>query len=292
MNNLAIRVITGVVAGAAAIACIWVSPIGLWVFCALVSTLGVVEFLKMTGVKNKALAIVALFTCLAIWFLSVIHIVYVEWLPVWIPGLLENLLFLAIPITMIVLLFDEKEKQPLSKISLLVFSFAYVLVPFWMLFQIATSVPAFSVDNPVDASAVHVDGQFAYQFTLGIFFLIWATDIFAYFGGRFLGKHKLFERISPKKTWEGSVIGAMACIGTGFALQHFWPLSAGWDWRIAAVITAPICQLGDLVESMFKRSLDLKDSGGILPGHGGILDRFDGFLLAMPFLAAYFFICR
>jgi phosphatidate cytidylyltransferase len=72
-------------------------------------------------------------------------------------------------------------------------------------------------------------------------------------------------------------------------LNHFWPLT-GWDWRIAAGIVAVFSQLGDLVESMFKRSLDLKDSGGLLPGHGGILDRFDGFLISMPFITAYYLI--
>ena len=107
----------------------------------------------------------------------------------------------------------------------------------------------------------------------------------AYFGGRFLGKHKLFERISPKKTWEGAIIGAAFCILLGYILQMTWLVQ--WNWIIVASIIAVFSQLGDLVESMFKRSIHIKDSGSLLPGHGGFLDRFDGIFLSTPVIFIY-----
>ena len=116
--------------------------------------------------------------------------------------------------------------------------------------------------------------------------LIWTNDTMAYFVGKKWGRTKLFERISPKKTWEGSLVGFIACIATGIILQYTAPF-ANWNWIHAAVIVGLSSQIGDLIESMFKRSLQIKDSGGILPGHGGILDRFDGFLFSMPLLFFY-----
>ena len=105
-----------------------------------------------------------------------------------------------------------------------------------------------------------------------------------------MGKNPLFARISPKKTWEGSIGGGLLCIGLGILFQLYMPHNGqdDFNWVVVALIISVFSQFGDLVESMYKRSLKLKDSGSILPGHGGILDRFDGVYLSMPFIYFYY----
>ena len=123
---------------------------------------------------------------------------------------------------------------------------------------------------------------------MGLLFLHWMLDVMAYFGGRFLGKNKLFKRISPKKTWEGAIIGVIFCLGLGISLDALWPEDK-WSWIVVAAIVSVVAQFGDLVESLIKRSVDLKDSGGLLPGHGGVMDRFDGMYLTIPVVYLYLF---
>ena len=102
-----------------------------------------------------------------------------------------------------------------------------------------------------------------------------------------MGKHRLFERISPKKTWEGTIGGIVITLILAFGLSQFFDELRLHDWLILGTIVAIFGTLGDLVESMLKRSMNIKDSGKLLPGHGGILDRFDGFIFILPFVAAY-----
>lgn len=123
---------------------------------------------------------------------------------------------------------------------------------------------------------------------IGFYILIWINDTFAYLSGRFFGKNKLFERISPKKTWEGSIGGGLCTLGISYVLSIFFTQLNPIQWLIIAVIAIIFGALGDLVESLLKRNYGIKDSGNILPGHGGILDRFDAALLAAPIL--YFFL--
>ena len=117
--------------------------------------------------------------------------------------------------------------------------------------------------------------------------IVWANDSWAYLGGRWLGKHKLFERISPGKTWEGSIVGGIVALLFAYLMSIFLPKYTLIDWLSIAAIMIVTSTLGDLVESMLKRSLGVKDSGNMLPGHGGILDRFDGMYLAIPAIWAY-----
>ncbi len=114
-----------------------------------------------------------------------------------------------------------------------------------------------------------------------------ANDTGAYLVGRKFGKHKLFERISPKKTWEGSFGGAILGLGVGYLNAQLFPDLSLFNWMIVALLVVVFGSLGDLVESMFKRSLGIKDSGKLLPGHGGILDRFDGIFIAAPVVYTY-----
>ncbi|MCX6306064.1 MAG: phosphatidate cytidylyltransferase [Bacteroidetes bacterium] len=124
---------------------------------------------------------------------------------------------------------------------------------------------------------------------VGYFAFTWIYDTAAYLYGRQFGKHKFFERISPKKTWEGTIAGAVVTLAVAFGLHLLvrdLPLT---DWLALACIVIFFGTHGDLAESLLKRSLNIKDSGTILPGHGGILDRFDTMLISAPFVFLYFF---
>ena len=125
------------------------------------------------------------------------------------------------------------------------------------------------------------DGTYDPHLVLGLFIVIWVYDTGAYVFGTLFGKHKLFERISPKKTWEGAIGGGIVAILTAtFVLGHYIPHLSVIQWLIASILIVVFGTFGDLMESMLKRSAGVKDSGNILPGHGGILDRFDSALTA------------
>ena len=136
-------------------------------------------------------------------------------------------------------------------------------------------------------------------------FIIWANDSFAYLFGITLGKHRLFERISPKKSWEGFVGGLFGAALMGFiaakdiisdmelcGMTDINEMGVMVKWIGMALIAAVAGVFGDLVESLFKRSIDIKDSGRIMPGHGGWLDRFDALLLSIPFSFIYLVCCE
>ena len=117
-------------------------------------------------------------------------------------------------------------------------------------------------------------------------FIIWANDVFAYLFGITLGKHRLFERISPKKSWEGFFGGVLGAMAMGYTAATILDGNT-IVWVGMALVAAISGVFGDLVESMFKRSVDIKDSGNIIPGHGGWLDRFDALILSLPFVFIY-----
>jgi phosphatidate cytidylyltransferase len=122
---------------------------------------------------------------------------------------------------------------------------------------------------------------------MGCLFLLWASDSGAYFAGTKFGKTKLFERVSPKKSWEGSMGGFAASMLVGVVLGRYFTSLPLWQWLVIGLIIVVAGTYGDLVESLFKRSIKIKDSGSIIPGHGGFLDRFDGLLLSVPFIVAF-----
>ncbi|WP_295677326.1 phosphatidate cytidylyltransferase [uncultured Mucilaginibacter sp.] len=128
---------------------------------------------------------------------------------------------------------------------------------------------------------------YSYQIPLGYFFVLWANDTGAYLIGKTIGRHKLFYRISPNKTWEGSIGGAIFAFITVFLGSLFLTSLNTGEWILLATIVIVTGTFGDLVKSMMKRSLNLKDSGSILPGHGGMLDRFDSLLGSAPFAFCY-----
>lgn len=182
---------------------------------------------------------------------------------------------------------------PIKWISLILLPF--LLIPINALYKkekysvvnmIASYFPALYISLPLVllVDIILKDGLFDPYPVLGFFILIWVFDTGAYLSGKFLGKHKLFERISPKKTWEGLIGGAIMSLLVGvFILSKYIPELEAWKWAIVALIVVVFGSYGDLIESMVKRNANVKDSGSIMPGHGGILDRFDSALFAAPF---------
>ena len=124
---------------------------------------------------------------------------------------------------------------------------------------------------------------FAKYLIVGVFLLIWINDSFAYLVGKSIGRTKLFPSVSPKKTWEGTIGGLVFSMGTAYFLANYEPLLSPFQWMIMAAVIVITGSFGDLVESKLKRSAGVKDSGAILPGHGGMLDRLDSLIFAAPF---------
>lgn len=123
---------------------------------------------------------------------------------------------------------------------------------------------------------------------LGVLVLQWVSDTFAYLTGICIGKHPLFKRHSPKKSWEGFIGGFVFCVLAGYLIGTYIDTPfQNIDWVVMAAMVPIIGTLGDLVESMFKRSMDIKDTGNIMPGHGGLLDRFDSLIMTTPFMLGY-----
>ena len=134
-----------------------------------------------------------------------------------------------------------------------------------------------------------IPGQEGYStaILIGLFVLIWSSDVFAYLAGSMFGKHKLFERISPKKTWEGSIGGLLFALIAAYILSLFYTQLNLTNWLALAVIIVITGTLGDLCASMLKRTAGVKDTGTLFPGHGGVLDRFDATIFATPFVFVY-----
>ncbi len=180
----------------------------------------------------------------------------------------------AIFLSFVYELYTQSEK-PFVNIAFVVLGMVYIGVPFALLEFIAFNGEHFYADT-----------------VLGLLMLSWANDTGAYLVGSQWGKTPLFPRISPKKTWEGSVGGALITFGIAVLLAYFFDDLTLSEWLILAAIIVVFGSLGDLVESMLKRSRHIKDSGSIMPGHGGLLDRFDGFIFMLPYAAAYLLLIR
>lgn len=131
------------------------------------------------------------------------------------------------------------------------------------------------------------NGQYAFEIPLGVIFLVWINDTGAYLVGSSIGKRKLIPRVSPGKSWEGFIGGIVIAIAASFLIGHFWYDLTQTQWVVAAVCAGLIGTLGDLFESRMKRKVGVKDSGNIMPGHGGALDRFDALLFVVPAVMAY-----
>ena len=128
----------------------------------------------------------------------------------------------------------------------------------------------------------------SYNALVMVLIMVWMNDNGAYMGGSLFGKHKMWQRHSPGKTWEGTITGVVITLLVAFFVGPLFNSNIAWyHWLVMGFICSVIDTLGDLVESMLKRSVDMKDSGKIMPGHGGFLDRFDSLLIATPFVFVY-----
>jgi len=176
---------------------------------------------------------------------------------------------LYVVIVLIVELY-EKQPDPLTHAAYLFFGQLYIALPFSLL--------NFIVFTPVISENAH---YFPAVLALALFVFIWINDTGAYLIGSKFGKHRLLERISPLKSWEGFIGGLVFTVATAFIFNYFIPNIPIYHWIGLAIAVVIFATLGDLIESLIKRTLSVKDSGTAIPGHGGFLDRFDSFLLAV-----------
>ncbi len=271
--NFLIRTITAVVYATVMLFCIlkggpWF--VGLFAVCTILTTLeytGLANKYKGTDVSRLWASVAAFTFYAAIVGLSVM------------PS--SAVLFLPFMFTLIVIMVRElyfKKPSPVNDWAHTLFPVIYIALPYAM-----TSMLAFNVQGP--------DSGYSPVVTLTLFVFLWCNDVGAYCTGCTIGKHKLFERISPKKTWEGSIGGAVFTMLAAFLLHHFLPdwysFMPVWVWIGMALVVVLFGTWGDLIESLMKREMGIKDSGKILPGHGGMLDRFDSALLAIPATVVY-----
>jgi len=186
-------------------------------------------------------------------------------------------LFLMLPLIILVFIIElyQKNEKPFTNIAYSIFGIVYLAVPF----SILNYFPLISGNTKYNSNLL-----------LGYFLIIWMYDTSAYIFGISFGKHRLFERISPKKSWEGFIGGTICSLGFAYLLSIFFMNISLVDWIAITLIIIVFGTFGDLVESLFKRSINCKDSGKILPGHGGILDRFDAVLISAPIVFTYFVI--
>ena len=198
----------------------------------------------------------------------------------WVPKR-EDLLAAALlgffPVVFLIFVYElfAASKRPIENVAMLFTGVIYIGAPFAVLDYIA-----------------YQSGRFDWQVVLGILLLTWLNDTGAYLAGSNFGRHKLFPRISPNKTWEGFIGGAIVVMACSQLLALWLDVLRAVDWLALGIIVAVFGSIGDLVESMLKRSINVKDTGSALPGHGGLLDRFDAFIFLLPFAAAYLIFVR
>ena len=282
-SNLRLRVIWASLAAALLIACTFGGPISFGLFFAAVQAVMLKEFYRIMRAKNHRPAFwwgIAAGTLLFLlvsyqlviypsyegpfaaigWVFEADSIVY--------AGVL--LLALGLPVALLIraILLWPRQQQPFDSIAITMLGLLYISAPMTALNYLALGGEGFTPGR-----------------VFLLIFFVWAADTGAYFAGKNFGKHKLAPSISPGKTWEGWAGGAALTLLVGGAAGYFLPDIPLGHRLVAAGVVAVFGPLGDLAESMLKRSAGVKDSGTFLPGHGGLLDRFDAFLLVLPVLA-------
>jgi phosphatidate cytidylyltransferase len=288
MSNLAQRLITGSIFVVVLVGCIWFSPWTLLVLCLAITVLGLSEFYKLSlkanaepqsswGILVGAIVITTVFFQRAGGY-------------PWLGYIILPLVF----ITFFIELFRKKQ-NPIANISWTFGGLIYIALPIMLLISTFTPYGLLRISSEwISEESIEEVIGYKPEPILTIFILIWISDSMAYVCGRLFGKHKLWERISPKKTWEGFIGGLLFSGVSGHFLGLLWLSDHDHNvaimWTIIAVVISITGMLGDLVESLFKRSIDVKDSGRILPGHGGILDRFDALFLSVPFALTVYWI--
>ena len=270
-SNLGQRLVTGILGSAAIIAGVSVGEWTYFLIFLIITLFTLLEFYKLMGLDGlapqKAFGTFCgvLMFCLSFFIEGRIpingRVLSTEY---------YILIFPLVSCIFMIKLYKKFERKPFTNIAFTFLGLFYVAVPFVLL-------------NLV----VFEKGQYNYQVILGSLLILWASDTGAYFAGTRFGKRKLFERISPKKSWEGFVGGALLAMIFAFGCALYLHSLSMQQWIIVGLLIIVGGTFGDLVESLLKRSIEIKDSGDALPGHGGFLDRFDGLLISAPFIAAY-----
>jgi len=264
-NNLTQRIVTGVLGSAAIIAGVSINE---WTYCAvffIICLFSLLEFYKLAGLDGLVPQK---------WFGTLCGVaIFLLSFSIERGSTSYRYYFLIFPIVSCVYmikLYKKFERKPFTNIAFTFLGIVYVAVPFALL-----------------NVAAYENNVYNFEIIFGCLFILWASDTGAYFAGTFLGKRKLFERISPKKSWEGFFGGALLALIFAYGLSRYLHTLSPVQWMVIGVIIIVGGTFGDLVESLLKRSIEIKDSGTSIPGHGGFLDRFDGLLISAPFIVAY-----
>ena len=274
MNTFIKRTITGSLFVLISLLLILLDKISFFSFCVIANIWLSIEFISIIKNDNKkhtyirtiiigTIAIAISFLCNVINF--------------------DTKLFWIIPILILTIFIEElfkNSEQHVNNISILLLSLFYTTFPIILSIFLVTG-DLFYYQNKVN---------FCPNILTGILILIWIYDSLAYCSGILFGQHRLFERISPKKSWEGLIGGAIFTICAGIFMNLLFSEIYRGDWIAISIIVVVFGTLGDLIESMFKRTVNIKDSGNLLPGHGGLLDRLDSFIFIIPFVFLYFLI--
>ena len=272
-SNFLQRAITGILFVGALVGCILYDP---WTFSALfvvISALTIREFGHLIN-QVEGVSINKNITMLAGVYLYMAVMAFCT-------NLSGSKIFLPYLLLIMYLMISElylKKENPVMNWAYSMLSQLYIALPFAML-----NVLSFHT-SPMDTSV-----SYNPILPLSVFVFIWLSDTGAYCVGSLIGRHRLFERISPKKSWEGSIGGGIVAIGSSFIFAHYFPIMNMAEWAGLALIVVIFGTWGDLTESLLKRQLHIKDSGAILPGHGGMLDRFDSALMAIPAAVVYLY---
>ena len=272
-SNFLQRAITGILFVGVLVGCILYDP---WTFRALfvvISALTIREFGHLIN-QVEGVSINKNITMLAGVYLYMAVMAFCT-------NLSGSKIFLPYLLLIMYLMISElylKKENPVMNWAYSMLSQLYIALPFAML-----NVLSFHT-SPMDTSV-----SYNPILPLSVFVFIWLSDTGAYCVGSLIGRHRLFERISPKKSWEGSIGGGIVAIGSSFIFAHYFPIMNMAEWAGLALIVVIFGTWGDLTESLLKRQLHIKDSGAILPGHGGMLDRFDSALMAIPAAVVYLY---
>lgn len=191
------------------------------------------------------------------------------------------IVLLSIPPALIITELFLGRDKPFDSVAHIIFSLIYTIVPFSLF-----AFGAFGYEG-IRSILPHQVHGFTPGLVIGFFILIWVNDSGAYIFGSLFGRHRLMERISPKKSWEGFFGGMALSAGAAWIIGSSMGVLTVEKWIVASLVVSVTGTLGDLAESMLKRSAGVKDSGTIMPGHGGFLDRFDSTLIAFPALFLY-----
>ena len=277
MKNLAIRSLSGILLAAGMLGAIVWSPWSFGVLLALLLVFGMLEFYTLAEARGarpqRVLGTVLGLALFALAFVM-IHGHHGDMRQLILSEIV--LLLLAVPVMLIGELY-RKNADPIASVGATWFGIGYVAFPLFCFGMMTT--PLF------------VGAGWGPRLAIGYIAIIWANDVLAYLVGMAAGRHRLFERLSPKKSWEGFFGGVSGTLLVGIAAARFFDGNV-WAWAGLALVVAVTGVWGDLAESMCKRAAGVKDSGALIPGHGGVLDRFDAVLLSAPCVAAYLLFCR